>query len=89
MENFWIITGIFTGLILGAIAVWIYDSKIKQNLKRLLVNLAMGLYICALFIGATNFFSALGFAFVIGIVGLKWFGRLRANKIPREGDDNE
>ena len=81
-----IIIGVVAGLSLGAIAVWVYDTKLREDIKRLAVVLLMAPYITALFIGAANIWAAIGFSFPIGIIGLKWFARLRASKA---GDDNE
>lgn len=78
--------GVTIGLLLGALAVWVYDTKLREGIKRLAVVLLMAPYITALFIGAANIWAAIGFSFPIGIIGLKWFARLRASKA---GDDNE
>jgi len=78
--------GCVTGLILGAITVWVYDSlKIPTPLRRLVVCILMSPYIYAVTIASSiSFIVALGMCFPIGIIGLAYFARLRASKIERE-----
>lgn len=89
MNDLLVFLGTTGGLVLGAVCVWAYDSKIPQRIKRVLVVLLMSPYIYALFTAAMNWKIALGLAFPIGIVGLKWFARLRAARMPKKEEEEE